>query len=332
MISTFCIAAMTLLAGSILDDGNNFGRPEPLPRTEGAIRIACYNVENLFDHFDDPGLQGEFDDKDLGISDERARNIAAAIIAVDADIVALQEIESLEALTWFRDTYLPDAGYDYLAAEDVGYYRGIENAVMSRFEIVESEVRLDVSIDDVERPGIGWTNVPTNTDEPMTVQRSPLRVEIVVDDDYSITLFSVHHKSGNFKWKREAEAIRNNEWISDIAASDPAKNIMVMGDFNSAPWDKAVREYLKNGFYDIMAHRTISGEEGRLWKSHRSDRVIDFVLLNSAALREVVVGSPHIVGTYNPPRSWNWRRDPYPAEYASDHYPLVFDLIPEDRK
>ncbi|MGI9013888.1 MAG: endonuclease/exonuclease/phosphatase family protein [Phycisphaerales bacterium] len=339
MTSSRFAAAFILLSGTTFapsalaqEQGVRFGEDAPRPRTEGAIRIACYNMENVFDHVDDPDLHGEWDDRDHGISDTRARNLAAVIRSIDADIIALQEIESLDALIWFRDTYLADLGYTYAASLDVDYYRGIENSVLSRFEITAQSVRHHVSIDDVERPGIGWARVPANTTEPMEVQRSPLRVDIRVDDNYTITVFSVHHKSGNFKWKREAEAIRNVEWLADVAAENASRNILVMGDFNAAPWDKSLRLYLQAGFVDLMAHRTVYDEEGRLYKSHRSDRVIDFALANSAALREVVPDSIHIVGTYNPPDSWNWRTDPYPDAYASDHFPIVFDLIPADRR
>jgi hypothetical protein len=31
-----------------------------------------------------------------------------------------------------------------------------------------------------------------------------------------------------------------------------------------------------------------------------------------------------------PPASYNWREDPYPDGYASDHFPVIIDLIPED--
>lgn len=311
----------------------DFGLERPLPRTEGAIRIATYNVENLFDHEDDPELSGEWDDLGRAITDARARELARVIRAVDADIIALQEIESLDALRWFRDTYLPEAGYDFLASIDAGYYRGIENAVMSRYEIVSATVQPRTPIDDVVRQGLGWEPVPENTTQPMFVQRSPIRVDIRVNDEYRLTVFSIHHKSGrDFNWKREAEAIRNLERIARAGAADESRNIIIMGDFNAAPWDKSFRLYLEAGFVDIHAHRTVKGEEGRIYKTHRSDRVLDYVLMNAAALHEFVIGSAHIVGTYNPPSSWDWRTDPYPPGYASDHYPVVIDLIPQDRK
>jgi len=309
-----------------------YGLDEPLPRSPGAIRFATYNVENLFDHEDDPALEGEFDDADLGTPDARCQALAESIRAVDADIIAIQEVESLGALRWFRDTYLSDMGYDHVASIDVGYYRGIENAVMSRFEIVSAKAWPNAPIDGVERPGVGWAPVPESDPSDMTIQRSPIMANIRVRPDYELTVFSLHHKSGGgYDWKREAEALRIVEWVNRVREADPSRNIIVAGDFNAAPWDKSFRVFLAAGLIDTLDHRTLRDEEGLLYKTHRTDRVLDYILLNSAAHRELVIGSAHVYGTYNPPPSWNWRTDPPPPGYASDHYPVIIDLIPEDR-
>ena len=38
---------------------HRFGLTEPMPRLDGTIRLATYNVLNYFDGTDDPSLQGE---------------------------------------------------------------------------------------------------------------------------------------------------------------------------------------------------------------------------------------------------------------------------------
>ncbi len=317
--------------------GNRFGLSAPLPRTPGGIRLATYNLLNFFDQVDDPALEGEFDDLKMATSPERCQKLAEAILAIDADIVALQEVESLEALRWFRDTYLAEAGYRYLASEDVGYYRGIECSVMSRFPILETRIWPELSLDDVDRSGPGFSSVPRDHRKGLKFQRSPLMVTVKVDDDYELTVFSIHHKSGrDYNFQREAEALRLVELVNAIEAQDPDRNIVLMGDFNAAPWYKSFRIYLQHGFVDTLAHRVIpprneSQNEARLYKTHESDRVLDYVLLNSAAFRELVIGSPHVFGTLTPPESYDYRTDPPPTGYASDHYPVIIDLIPEDR-
>lgn len=315
---------------------NRFGLAQPKPRTQGAIRIAAYNVLNLFDHEDDPKLSGEQDDLKMATSDDRCRGLAAAIRAVDADIVALEEVESLECLTWFRDTYLASMGYKHLASLDVGYYRGVEQSVMSRFPIAHAEVWPNRSLDDVKRIGPGFAAVPAKYRRGLTMQRSPLRVDVQVNDEYELTLFIVHHKSGgDFRFQREAEAIGTIELVDEVRRRDGSRNIIVLGDFNAAPWDKSLRLYLQAGLIDAMAHRIIprwkdaDQTESNLYKTHESNRVLDYILLNSAAHREFVIGSAHVFGTLYDPE-YDWRTDPYPKGYAADHYPVIIDLVPRD--
>lgn len=315
---------------------NRFGLSQPKPQARGSIRIAAYNVLNLFDHVDDPTLEGEHDDIDMATSEERCRNLAAAIRAVDADILALEEVESLQCLTWFRDTYLKGMGYEHMASFDVGYYRGIEQSVLSRFPITNAEVWSNLSLDDVKRVGPGFSTVPPKYRRGLTMQRSPLRVDVKVDQDYELTLFVLHHKSGgDFRFQREAEAIRTIELVNQVRRRDRSRNIIVLGDFNAAPWDKSFRLYLEAGLIDVMAHRIIprwrdaDQTEPNLYKTHESSRVLDYILLNSAAHREFVIGSAHVFGTLYDPE-YDWRTDPYPKGYAADHYPVIIDLIPRD--
>ena len=87
-----------------------FGRPVPPAKAAGTIRLAAYNVENFFDGVDDPTLQGDYDDLPMQTSPDRCAALAQAIRALDADVLGLEEVESEEALRWFRDTYLQGMG------------------------------------------------------------------------------------------------------------------------------------------------------------------------------------------------------------------------------
>jgi endonuclease/exonuclease/phosphatase family metal-dependent hydrolase len=144
----------------------------------------------------------------------------------------------------------------------------------------------------------------------------------------------MHHKAGpSFGWHREAEALRMVELIDELESKDPSRNIIVMGDFNCAPWDKSMRVYLKAGMIDTMSYRLIDKDkpESPLYKTHESDRVLDYILMNSAAFREYVPGSGFVFGTLAPPSTYDYEKDPQPKGYASDHYPVVIDLIPQEQ-
>lgn len=333
------VAAAAAAGGAALDvPAVRHGDPAPPAPAPGAIRVATYNVLNLFDPADDPALGGRWDDLPNATDEQRCRNIAAMIRRIDADVIALQEVESLDCVRWFRDTFLADMGYDHIASEDVDYYRGVECSVLSRFPIEEVTVWPNQSLEDVDRDGAGFTPLPEDRDAPATYQRSPMRVDVRVSDDYALTLFVLHHKSGrSFGWMREMEALRTVEKLAAIADAEPDRNVIVLGDFNAAPWDRSLRLYLEAGFVDSLAHRAMPRADGadpteaRRYKTHDSGRVIDYVLMNAAAYDEFVVGSAHVVGKpYDP--GYDWRNDPHPAWFASDHHPVVVDLRPTDAR
>lgn len=312
----------------------HFGSSQLPHKGQGAVRLATYNVLNLFDHRDDPALAGDFEDLDLAMSESRCRALAEVIRDIDADIIALQEVESIEALTWFRDTYLPDAGYEHIASHDVGEIRGIECSVLSRHPIIETKVWTDERLD--VRPRIGEGFTPNPGVASLRFARSPLMTVIRIGDAYELTVISLHHKAGRGDenaYRREAEALRLIDLVQSWIERNPGRNIALMGDFNAAPWSKSVRLYRQAGFIDTLSHRSTSrgSVEARLFKTHESGRILDYILLNSAAHRELVIDSPRVRGTRYE-ENYDWKTDPYPEGYASDHYPVIMDLIPRDRR
>jgi len=347
----FFLATLTITAQSTapnegaepMEPKNRFGLLRPLPRKPGAIRVATYNLLNLFDHKDDPSIGGKVDDFLMAIKDRRGRALAKVIRAIDADILALQEIESLEALLWFRDTYLSDAGYRYVVSLDVGHYRGIEQSVMSRFPITGAQVWPGVSLDKVTRVGSGWTPVPLKFQVGLKIRRSPLRVDVKINEGFKLSIFNVHHKAArNFPFQREAEALKIVEFINELERKEPKRNIIVAGDFNANPWDKSLRVYLDAGLIDTLSHRVVLREGGvrddkaANFITHESGTVRDYMFLNKIAHGALVTGSAHVYGTLyigdyeEQDRKGGWKRRLYPEGYASDHYPVIIDLIPGD--
>ncbi|MCK4872457.1 MAG: endonuclease/exonuclease/phosphatase family protein [Phycisphaerales bacterium] len=326
--------ALTLMATPTFgeDDTLRFGVRDVPDKPDGAIRLATYNVLNLFDETDDPDLSGRWDDMDNIKPESEVEAVARAIRAVDADIIAFQEVESLEALTWFRDTYLDGMGYDHIASRDVAYYRGVENSVLSRFPITSTRVWLDMELDG-EHPKL-WNGRPNRYyGEPLLFRRSPLCVDIQVSDDYELRLYVVHHKAGagNEYW-REAEGKGVVKLIQADRQADPNVNIAVLGDFNAEPWEPSVRQYLQAGMIDTMAHRAVDCHDvDPLYITHESGRAIDYVMVSSGLCCEVIPGSAFIFSTPARQEGHDYRVDPKPKGYGSDHYPLAVDLIPIDR-
>ncbi|MBC8309210.1 MAG: endonuclease/exonuclease/phosphatase family protein [Phycisphaerales bacterium] len=327
------LAFTTILLSASTD--HKFGLTEAMPRIDGTIRIGSYNMLNFFDQKDDPTLQGDYDDfgdNPGPTSLDRCKELATIIRELDADVLSLQEVESQEALGWFNDEYLKDMGYKYVISEEVGYYRGIEQSILSRFPVTDVKTWRNADLTKIERIGGGWTEIPAGEDS-ITFQRSPLCVTIQTPEGYKLTILGVHHKAGKNAWHRELEALQIAKYIKSMTEEDPERNIAVIGDFNAQPWDRSVRVYLRNGMTDALSHRAVHlkwDDNSPLRKTHTSGRVIDFIMLNAPAVGELVVDSGFVLGSDHP--EYDWRNDPIPTGYSSDHCALAVDLVPIEGK
>ena len=317
-----------------LKDLTRLGVSEAPAKPAGTIRVATYNLENLFDDKDDPSLTGDNDDNDDRKPDHELDALAQAIKAVDADVLAMEEVESLDALEWFRDGWLQDLGYQYIVSIDAGNDRGIENAVLSRYPLSHAKNWPGRPLGGVHpAESNGWRIREAGT--PIVFRRSPLMVDVTVPagsvegqaEDYTLTLFVIHHKSGrSLGYWREKEAdglLEIYREIDKVAEGEPGRNVIALGDFNDVVSAAHVQKYLDAGFTDAFAGRT--GDEVI---THESDRRIDFIMLDPDVMGEVVPGSAFVFGTPVRPKGVNWRDLETFVGYASDHLPVAIDIRP----
>ena len=321
-----------------------YGATEARPKQKGAIRLATYNVENLFDDFDDPALSGQNDDKDETTSEARLKALGAMIRKLDADVLCLEEVESMRALEWFRDRYLTGLGYDHIASIDAGYFRGVEQSVLSRIPIenarvyngedrVISDMAPRCSDDSAKRLGGEWS--PPNKSSPSEqFQRSPLRVDLKAKDGYELTVFVCHFKAGgrDFAQQREYEALQVEEFVSDVMAANPDANVAVVGDFNALPNDMATKALRMSPLGLVSAYDWRFDKKGDkdLYTTHASGRAIDFIVMSPGLAADCVENSYFVLGTLHAASDWDWRKadeNPPPAGYASDHSPVAIDLV-----
>ena len=301
-------------------------------RTPGSIRLASYNIENLFDDRAGGFKPGVEKDAMRPKPTEHKREVANAIRAIDADIVALQEIGSLEALLWFRDEFLKDAGYEHVVSLDSGDERGIEQAMLSRFPITEAKVFPHLPLGGVHPEKYGdeenW-----NAGQPLMGRRSPLLATVEVpmsafgnrgDESYTMRLLVVHHKSGRWNdYWRTAEAKKFVELLE--GANENGARVAVLGDFNAQMNEEPLRVYREAGYEDVFHW----SERSSRTLTHASERAIDFILVNGALRKDVVDNSAFVFATPLLPREADWRTTPAPVGYAADHMPVVVDIKPE---
>ena len=261
MLSTLCLATAMVVQSSC--GRGNGGVPA---RADGELRLATYNVEELAGPTD-PAPSSE----------AHLEAIAGAIRLADADILALQGVQSLDAVRWFNQTYLADSGYSDIVSIDVGHSRGVENAVLSRVPIINSRVWSTLKLGGTHPSLVGGTPNP-NSGKPIRFRRSPLMVQAKLPGERTpITLFIVEHKGGNrFAYWREAEAKAIVRLASDIGMN---KRIVVLGSFHAPPDDPSLEAYTRGGFLNAF-ERDGSPELA----TETSGDTTDLVLANRTAL------------------------------------------------
>lgn len=303
-------------------------------RMPGTIRVATYNLMNFFDSDPVTRTHSEGDAAPIKPEGERAA-AAGAIRAINADIVALEEVESLAVVKSFVTKYLGDMGYDHAVLIESEDPRGIDNAVISRFPIVYSEA-YDSRALGGKQPALEGNRPNPLAGNDMKFRRSPLRADIKVpgsafgagsNESYELTVIAVHHKSGRWsEYWRLAEVGGVLAIVKEIETKNPAANVVVLGDFNAQPSDAPVKAYLEGGMIDSFSAKAAKWSPKVV--SHESGRRIDLILLNKNANEEFVAESPFILGMPARPEGADWRTAAPPEGYASDHYPVVIDLKP----
>ncbi len=309
--------------------------PVKAPRT---FRLTTWNIENLYDNKDDPS--NNWPDEPKSEKPKEHRDAAgAALRLIDPDVLALEEVESLDALKWFlADQKLTDV-YPHVASLDAGDGRGIEQAVISKFPISNIKNWPDHTLR-TKHPELLSDNKPNpDSGKPIRMARSPLSVDVTVPGSfagtgkpYVVTLVVIHAKAGRgYAFQRDAEADRHLEMITELSKGNAGRNVVVLGDFNAKKNDPSVLIYTSSepgsgGLFDVFGD--VNPGDPKV-QSHVTNRIIDHILLSPAIKPELVPGSRFVYALPLPPQSSPFD-GPKPAGYASDHLPVSIDLKPVD--
>lgn len=197
------------------------------PALGEAVTVMSYNVENMFDVFDDPYTGDE--GTEVKRHDEIAA-IAKAIATADADIVVFQELENEHLLAGMVKTFLGDAGYDYIACQRTNSGRGINLGVISRYPITRlASYRFRT----LAHPGID------PAEQTWRFARDVMHATFDIEG-VELHALNVHLKSNSSrpddpnsrKW-RTAEAAGLEAIMRGLVKANANVYAVAMGDFNS---------------------------------------------------------------------------------------------------
>jgi len=314
----------------------------------GVVRVGTFNVENLFRRFkfnrdfDDTGDGFTYSDTHFSVMDEREKSItAAAIRSIDADVLALQEVESLDLLDLLNKKYLSGM-YKYRVLIQGNDQRGINVAVMSRypFDTINTTrfaAQGDTAADDeayAACDGSGYR---------YTFSRDCLQVQVTGHSP--LWLYVNHFKSmmgGRDKThdRRLKQAERVKAIIEARHSPEINGNVIVLGDFNDYEDDNSgVLPLTRHEHLENVVKTRLPKEEQwtHYYARGNSYNQLDFLLVSpaisgytrAAGVKPVIErrGQPKRANKYEGERFAGIGQD---RPKASDHCPVTFDVTLND--
>jgi predicted extracellular nuclease len=310
------------------------------------VRVATFNVENLFARWKfaagvDPSQatksgwtvdQTLFDEKSV---DERALT-GKAVRELDADVLALQEVEDVNTLKHFRAGQLGGrAAYPYVAGIEANDPRLINVAVLSRLPIVR--VRTNQHLMD-----------PVTKSTPL-FSRDCLEVDVETGSG-TLTLYVNHFKSmldrdagkktgretTHDKRERQVKAVM--QIIRDRQGRTPGDGaFIVLGDFNDYLDDddqgkSAIRDLVEwDQVEHVIGRRPPDDQWTHFYDDKNEYRELDYILL-AKSLAEKTTGVPEIMRKGMPLSATRYTGERFVGigehqPIASDHCPVVIEVV-----
>ncbi len=265
---------------------------ENSPPTHDRLTVATYNVQNMLDAFDDPYLL----DEELGPKPRaKIQQIARVLRRIDADVIALQEIENEGLLRQVANNFLNDMGYRYVVVQPTNSRYGLNLGLMSRRPVlsIASHRMWDLPLPDQR--------------QSRRFARDLLRVRIQATDHKTLDVFVAHFKSRHdsrrdprsSRW-RLAEATAAHQ-ITKVAMADQPGNVwaLLLGDLNAVPGSPTLTCLLQpwpNGqpmWIDVHAGLPDRRRVTYLHRPHRS--TIDYIFASPSLAKRVVLRSARVL-------------------------------------
>ena len=269
------ITGLILWVSLMVQSCTNYGQQptETVEDSNNASRITFYNVENLFDIYNDSlKRDDEFTPEgDRNWNNKRfykkLNNIYKVIIGLGGwnppVIVGLCEVENRFVLN--KLVYqTPLKTFDYkIIHEESPDWRGIDVALIYRSS----------GFTPIEYRTIG-IRFPFDT---VSRTRDILHVKGILSEKDTIHIFVNHWPSryGGYlvtKPKREFVAAVLRKQVDSLFIAENNPNIIIMGDFNDEPWDESIKDFLqakidtptlqKNDLFNLMSSYKKDGVEG----------------------------------------------------------------------
>ena len=294
------------------------------------FKVATYNVENLFDAKKEgneyqeytPGPKHGWDE---AMMEKKIANLARVIKDINADVIALAEVENKEVLEKLN-VALGQKAYPHLFYPSKKPRVSIETALLSRFPIEKS------------------TSIVMK-DQPRGIHKVSLKIEQKSLDIY-INHWPAHKE-------KEEERLVYATTLHNALLHEKSKEFIVLGDFNSPlnvekdDWGLAFVNVLKTGsdtaslynlWYELPQEKRYSHTYGK--KRSALDHIVIAKTLSDGKGIEYKKGTftpfivPYMLESDGVPKRWQISdkgKGKHLGEGFSDHLPLtaIFHTISE---
>lgn len=272
------------------------------------VTIATFNLHNFFDGDNDP-------DKDDLVPkasevDEKVSQVGAALRRLDADVVALQEIENRPLLDRLVKEELAQQGYDHVHLQPGNDPRGINVALLSRFPVT----RVTSHANDY------FKGLDPGDSKNYRFSRDCLEVEIEPSKNRQLVVLVNHLRANDGSSlatrTREAQANRLREIVDAVLKWTPDANIAVVGDLNDGPESRTLK-LIREGspqLTELLAGKSIDQRYTTFYKGEKNQ--IDYILASPGLAADLDSGSARAL------------HDSV-FSTASDHFPVIASFTVE---
>jgi len=315
------------------------------------LTLATFNCENLFARFKFKGKpiyrKGKivgyrpWTDQELAeinatgfdvemtmfetLKGEMRELTAQALLATDADVIALQEVESLDTLKKFNSGYLQKAKYKHQIVIDGNDPRLIDVAVLSRLPFT----RLLTN-----------QHRRTKNNRAFVFSRDCLEVGVQVAPGKSLHLFVNHFKSmlggrAQTMARRKAQAEAVAEIIKERFGADPGgQDFAVLGDLNDYLPSAGLAPLLDQPWLENVVQTRIADENER-WTHYFAGgnqyEQLDYLLLSASLAHKNPSAVPVIERRGQPLRAKRYTGPRFEGvgqnrPKASDHCPVSIKI------
>ena len=241
----FVLAMSMLICGSCAcstSDGSGTKTTQARPVTphQKLVRVATYNVHNLFDTVCDSDACGSGNYEPLVSSGSYVSKVASVVDGIwniNADVILLQEIEKESCLKDIQSS-LSASIYPGAVFGDIGRTAAVNVAILTRGKVTNVRKHREGHL------------LPQGDGTTKLMARELLEVEITLDNGIEMTAFTTHFVSkvtdsvGN---RRLAEARYTHDVLVDYIAAHPDRLIVFGGDLNDTPDSEPIQALEADG-------------------------------------------------------------------------------------